>query len=57
MDRSLVFDVFSFEICAGPFAYFGPGGADEVNRLQSVTFGGDDLLYLLEIISVVGGDP
>ena len=56
MDGSLVFEVFSLVIGAGPFAFFGAGGTDEINLLKSGTFGGDDLLYLLEIIGMVGDD-
>ena len=40
VDWSLVFDVFSFEICAYPFSGFCAGGFDKIEFLERVTPGG-----------------
>lgn len=54
VNRPLFFEVFSFEICADPFAPVGAGGWEEFNFFKSAALGGQSCLYLFEIISVVG---
>ncbi len=55
-DWSLVFDVFSFEVCADVFAGFGAGWSEKNDFGQLLPSGGQNRFYLLEIIRVVGGD-
>jgi hypothetical protein len=56
VDRSIFFEVFSFEVRADPFALAGAGGGEKFDFFQPVTESGQDFLYLLEILSVVGGN-
>ena len=34
VNRSLVFEVFAFKVCADPFAGFCAGGGEKINLLQ-----------------------
>ncbi len=52
----MVLDIFSFEVCADVFSTLGAGGSGKLDLLQLLTPPGQDRLYLLEIIGVVGGD-
>jgi hypothetical protein len=56
VDLSLVFYVFSLEVCADPFADFGPGGWEKFDFLQFVISFCQNCFYLLEIFGMVGGD-
>ena len=56
VNRSLVFEVFSFEVCADPFAGFCAGGGEEINLLQFLIPGSQDHFYHFKIVCVVGGD-
>jgi hypothetical protein len=61
---SVFHQVFSFEVRADPFADFSAlrladlsaGVGQEINLLKAISFRGKDLLHLLEVIGVVGGD-
>ena len=54
VNRSLFFEIFSFEICADPFALVGAGGWEEFNLFKSAAMGSQSRLYLFEIAGMVG---
>ena len=56
VNRSLVFEVFAFEVCADPFAGIGTGSGQKINLLQFIIPGSQNRLYLFKIVGVVGGD-
>jgi len=56
VDWSLLFEVFSFEVCADPFADVGAGGREKFDFFEFVTKSSQNFLYLFEILSVVGCD-
>ena len=61
VNRSLVFEVFAFEVCADPFAGFCAGRGEKINLFEprAGTLACpycQDLLYLFKIVCVVGGD-
>ena len=56
VNRSLVFEVFTFEICADPFAGFCTGHGKKINLLKFLIPGSQNRLYLFKIIFVVGND-
>lgn len=56
VDWPLFFEVFSFKVCADPFALVSTDGREKFYFFESIILGSQDLLYLLEILSVVGCD-
>ncbi len=53
-DWSIFLEVFSFEVRADPFATAGAGCREKFYSLKFVWLGGQQFLYLLEILCVVG---
>ena len=56
VNRSLLFDVFSLEVCADPLAHVSTSGGEKVNFFKSDALSGQNRLYLFEIAAMVGSD-
>ena len=57
VDRSVVFKVFSFEICADPLAYLGSGCGQKIDLSKLLTPTGQNLAYLFKVFGMVSSYP